>query len=139
MPLHLDIVTPEKKTFSAPVQSIYLPGVDGEMGVLPMHAGLITAIQPGILRYTENGKETELAIGSGFAEISQTTVKVLTDSALGEDQIDEEQTEAAIKRAQEKLAGVDHGMDPEEAEYLQTLISRQAAALKFKRRHQTSM
>ena len=137
MPLHLDIVTPEKKTFSAPVESIYLPAVDGEMGVLPMHAGLVTALQPGVLRYMQNGRETELAIGSGFAEIGQTLVKVLTDSALGEDQIDEEQTEAAIRRAEEKLAGIDHSMDAEEVAYLQGIISRQAAALKFKRRHQS--
>lgn len=137
MPLHLDIVTPEKKTFSAPVESIYLPAVDGEMGVLPMHAGLVTALQPGILRYTENGKETELAIGSGFAEIGHSVCKVLTDSALGEDQIDEEKTEAAIRSAKEKLAGIDTGMDPEEAEYLQNMISRQAAALKFKRREKS--
>ena len=134
MPLHLDIVTPEKKTFSAPVESIYLPGADGEMGVLPMHAGLVTALKPGILRYTQNGRETELAIGSGFAEIGQSICKVLTDSALGEDQIDEDQTAAAIKSAEEKLADIDHGMDPDEAEYLQNLISRQAAALQFKRR-----
>ncbi|MFU8894330.1 MAG: ATP synthase F1 subunit epsilon [Luteolibacter sp.] len=136
MPLHLDIVTPEKKVFSAPVESIYLPGADGEMGVLPMHAGLITALQPGVLRYSHDGTESELAIGSGFAEISQTLVTVLTDSALGEDQIDEEQTEVAIKRAEEKLATIDHSMDAEEVAYLEGLISRQAAALKFKRRHQ---
>jgi len=136
MPLHLDIVTPEKKVFSAPVESIYLPGADGEMGVLPMHSGLVTALQPGVLRYTHNGQEIEMAIGSGFAEVSQTLVKVLTDSALGEDQIDEEQTEAAIRRAEEKLAGIDHSMDAEEVAYLEGIISRQAAALKFKRRHQ---
>ena len=136
MPLHLDIVTPEKKVFSAPVESIYLPGADGEMGVLPMHAGLITALEPGIIRYAHDGKETEMAIGSGFAEISQTLVKVLTDSALGEDQIDEAQTEAAIKRSEERLAAIDHSFDAEEVAYLQGLISRQAAALKFKRRHQ---
>jgi F-type H+-transporting ATPase subunit epsilon len=136
MPLHLDIVTPEKKIFSAQVESVYLPGADGEMGVLPMHAGLITALEPGIIRYAHDGKEVEMAIGSGFAEISQTLVKVLTDSALGEGQIDEAQTETAIKRAEEKLAQIDHSIDAEEVAYLQGLISRQAAALKFKRRHQ---
>lgn len=136
MPLHLDIVTPEKKIFSAPVEFIYLPGADGEMGVLPMHAGLVTALQPGVLRYSHDDVESELAIGSGFAEISQTLVKVLTDSALGEDQIDEDQTEAAIKRAEERLASVDHSMDAEEVAYLEGMISRQAAALRFKRRHQ---
>lgn len=132
--MHLDIVTPEKKVFSAQVDSIYLPGADGEMGVLPMHSGLITALKPGVLRYSHDGVDHELAIGSGFAEINQTSVRVLTDSALGEDQIDEEQTQAAIKRAEEKLASIDHSMDAEEVAYLEALIARQAAALKFKRK-----
>jgi len=136
MALHLDIITPEKKVFSASVDSIYLPGADGEMGVLPMHSGLVTALQPGVLRYSHDGEEREMAIGSGFAEINQTMVKVLTDSALGEDQIDEEQTLAAIKRAEERLAGIDHSMDAEEVAYLEGIISRQMTALKFKRRHQ---
>ncbi len=138
MALHLDIVTPEKKVFSAAVEHVYLPGADGEMGVLPLHAGLVTALHPGVIRYYHNGTETELAIGSGFAEISQTHVKVLTDSALGEDQIDEQYAEEAIKRAEEKLATIDHSMNAEEVAYLQGLISRQAAALKFKRRHHSN-
>ena len=71
MPLQLDIVTPEKKAFSAPVDHVYLPGADGELGVLPMHAGLVTALKPGELRYLHNGQTTTLAIGSGFAEITQ--------------------------------------------------------------------
>ena len=51
MPLDLSIVTPEKTVFSESVENVYLPGVDGELGVLPMHAGLMTALKPGELRY----------------------------------------------------------------------------------------
>ena len=89
MPLHLDIVTPERKIFSDTVDNVYLPGADGEMGILPLHSGLVTALQPGELRYLHQGKIETLAIGSGFAEITQTQVIVLTDSALGEAEIDE--------------------------------------------------
>ncbi|MGA0853287.1 MAG: ATP synthase F1 subunit epsilon [Luteolibacter sp.] len=135
MPLQLDIVTPEKKAFSAPVDHVYLPGADGELGVLPMHAGLVTALKPGELRYLHNGQTTTLAIGSGFAEITQEKVVVLTDMALGEDEIDEKSTEEAIQRAQEKLKSVDHSMDAEEVAYLQSVISKSTAALRFKRRH----
>lgn len=134
MPLQLDIVTPEKKAFSAPVDYVYLPGADGELGVLPMHAGLVTALKPGELRYLQNGQTTTLAIGSGFAEITQEKVVVLTDMALGEDEIDEKSTEEAIERAQEKLKSVDHSMDAEEVAYLQSVISKSTAALRFKRR-----
>jgi F-type H+-transporting ATPase subunit epsilon len=135
MPLVLDIVTPEKKIFSGAVDNIYLPGVDGEMGILPSHAGLVTALKPGELRYLHEGKVEMLAIGSGFAEVTGTKVIVLTDSALGEAEIDEEHVEAAIQRANEKLASIDHNLDAEEVAYLQGIIARSTAALLFKRKH----
>jgi F-type H+-transporting ATPase subunit epsilon len=135
MPLELDIVTPEKKIFSGPVDNIYLPGVDGEMGILPSHAGLVTALKPGELRYLHEGKVEMLAIGSGFAEVTGTKVIVLTDSALGEAEIDEEHVEAAIQRANVKLASIDHNLDTEEVAYLQGIIARSTAALLFKRKH----
>ena len=134
MPLQLDIVTPEKKVFSEPVDNVYLPGADGELGVLPMHAGLVTALKPGELRYLHNGQVVTLAIGSGFAEITQEKVVVLTDMALGEAEIDEQSAEEAIKRAQEKLHSVDHSMDAEEVAYLQGVISKSTAAIAFKRK-----
>lgn len=136
MPLHLDIVTPEKKVFSAAVDNVYLPGVDGEMGILPQHAGLVTALQAGELRYLHQGQVVTLAIGSGFAEVTQEKVVVLTDMALGEAEIDEKQTEEAIERAKEQLHAVDHSLDAEEVAYLQGIISKSMAALTFKRKYQ---
>jgi len=135
MALTLDIVTPEKKIFSDTVDNVYLPGADGEMGILPQHAGLVTALQPGELRYLFKGKVETLAIGSGFAEVTQTKVIVLTDSALGETEIDEDKVEEAIKRAEEKLATVDHNLNAEEVAYLQGIIAKSAAALHFKRKY----
>ena len=135
MPFHLDIVTPEKKVFSDAVDNVYLPGADGEIGVLPMHAGLMTALKPGELRYLHNGQVVTLAIGSGFAEITQSKVVVLTDMALGEAEIDELSAEEAIQRAQEKLQNIDHGMDAEDVAYLHGIISRSTAAIQFKRKH----
>ncbi len=136
MPLHLEIVTPERKIFSDSVENVYLPGADGEMGILPNHAGLITALMPGELRYLRDGQVVTLAIGSGFAEVSHNKTVVLTDMALGESEIDEQATEDAIKRAEEKLLTVESGMDAEEVAYLQGIIAKQAAALRFKRKHQ---
>ncbi len=136
MPLHLEIVTPERKIFSDSVENVYLPGADGEMGILPNHAGLITALMPGELRYLRDGQVFTLAIGSGFAEVAHNKTVVLTDMALGESEIDEQATEEAIKRAEEKLLTVEHSMDAEEVAYLQGIIAKQAAALRFKRKHQ---
>lgn len=135
MSLHLEIVTPERKIFSDTVENVYLPGADGEMGILPSHAGLVTALQAGELRYLREGQISTLAIGSGFAEIGQNKAIVLTDMALGEAEIDEQATEEAIKRAEEKLQTVDHSMDAEEVAYLQGIIAKQSAALRFKRKH----
>ncbi|MES2477317.1 MAG: ATP synthase F1 subunit epsilon [Verrucomicrobiota bacterium] len=135
MALKLEIVTPEKKIFSDTVENVYLPGADGEMGILPMHAGLVTALQPGELRYQHRGEVQKLAIGSGFAEVTQTKVIVLTDSALGEADIDEAHVEEAIKRAHEKLAAVDHNLNTEEVAYLQGVIAKSTAALHFKRKY----
>jgi len=135
MSLHLDIVTPERKIFSDVVEHVYLPGADGEMGILPMHAGLVTALQAGEMRYLHKGQETTLAIGSGFAEVTQTKVVVLTDSALGESEIDESATEEAIKRAEEQLKGIDHSINAEEVAYLEGIIGRSTAALRFKRKY----
>ncbi|MEY4246058.1 MAG: synthase subunit epsilon [Verrucomicrobiota bacterium] len=135
MPLHLDIVTPEKKIFSDTVDNVYLPGADGEMGILPMHSGLVTALQPGELRYSYKGQIETLAVGSGFAEITQSQVIVLTDSALGEAEIDESHVEDAIKRAQERLASLDHSLNSEEVAYLQGIIAKSTAALTFKKKY----
>jgi F-type H+-transporting ATPase subunit epsilon len=135
MPLQLDIVTPEKKIFSDLVDNVYLPGADGEMGILPQHAGLVTALKPGELRFLHKGKVETLAIGSGFAEVTQTKVIVLTDSALGEAEIDEDHAEAAIKRAQEKIASIDHNVDFEELAQLQGIIAKSMSDLHFKRKY----
>jgi F-type H+-transporting ATPase subunit epsilon len=133
MPFLLDIVTPEKKVFSDNVDNVYLPGADGELGVLPQHAGLVTALQPGELRYLHDGKVETMAIGSGFAEITQTHVVVLTDMALGEHDIDISQMEAAIQRAKEELQSDEHSMDVEEIAFLQGTIAKSTAAINFKR------
>ena len=103
------------------------------MGVLELHAALVTALQPGELRYDKDGETHELAIGSGFAEVTQEKVSVLTDSAFGEDEIDEAVEEEAMKRAEEQLADVS-GKDAEEAAHLQSVIATNAARLLLKRK-----
>ena len=70
-----------------------------------------------------------------FAEIAQDKAVILTDMALGESEIDEKATEEAIARAHEKLSTVEHSMDVEEVAYLQGIIAKQSAALKFKRKY----
>ena len=133
MSLHLEIVTPEKKVFSDQVENVYLPGADGEMGVLEMHAALVSAVSAGELRYLKDGKVTELAIGTGFAEVTQEKVSVLTDVAFQEDEIDEDKVEAAMKRAEETLEGIDP-TDAEEYAAQQAVVASALAQLRLKRK-----
>ncbi|HEY1123260.1 MAG TPA: ATP synthase F1 subunit epsilon [Haloferula sp.] len=134
MALHLEIVTPEKKIFSDTVGNVYLPGADGELGILDGHAALVTALQPGELRYDKDGKTVILAIGTGFAEVTEHKVNVLTDMAMGEEQVDESKVEAAMKRAEEQLKGIGHDHDAEEVAHLQATIAKSMAQLRLKRR-----
>jgi len=133
MSLKLEIVTPEKKIFSDTVTDVYLPGAGGEMGVLELHAALVTALQPGELRYQKDGTTHELAIGTGFAEVTQEKVSVLTDSAFGDAEIDEAAEEAAMKRTEEKLVKLSTN-DAEEAARLQEIIATTEARLRLKRK-----
>ena len=132
--LHLEIVTPEKKIFSDKVTDVYLPGADGEIGVLSMHEAVVTALAPGELRYHKDGEEHDMAIGSGFAEITGDKVSVLTDTALGEDEIDEAAAEEAIKKAEEAIKNADQHKDPEEFAHLQGMLAANLAKLNYKRR-----
>lgn len=131
--LHLEIVTPEEKIFSDTVQDVYLPGADGEMGIYEMHAALVTALRPGELRYKKDGEVIPLAIGTGFAEVTQEKVTVLTDLAVDADAIDAEAVEKAKLAAEEALANVDSS-DAEELEFQQAIIERSVAQLRLKER-----
>ncbi len=134
MALHLEIVTPEKKIFSDTVGNVYLPGADGELGILDGHAALVTALHPGELRYEKNGQTVLMAIGTGFAEVTEHRVNVLTDMAAEAEQIDESKVEEAMKRAEQALANITHDHDAEEVAHLQAVIAKSMAQLRLKRR-----
>ena len=132
--LRLEIVTPEAKTFSDSVDSVVIPGVEGEIGVLPMHAPLMTLLEPGELRVMKNGEETRLAVGEGFVEITQEKIAVLTDMAVKESEIDESAAEVAIKRAEEAMRS--ERMSDEEQATTKAALMRSLALVKVKRRRQ---
>lgn len=137
MPLQLEIVTPEARIFSDTVDMVVLPGFEGEMGVLPMHAPLVTTLLPGELRYTKDGKTTDMAVGEGLVEITGTTARVLTDMAVGVEQIDEKAVEEALERARHALESLKHGEQQEEVAAVMAIIQRSAAQLHVKRRRRS--
>lgn len=134
MALTLDIVTPERKFFSGEVENVYLPGTEGELGILPGHVPLVTGVNPGELRYSVKGQVEELAIGAGFVEVTQEKVVVLTDLAVTDAEIDEKKVEEAMRRAEEQLTKIDHSENSEEVAALQGAIAKSMAQLKLKRK-----
>lgn len=133
--LILEIVTPEAKTFSGEVDMVVLPGVEGELGILPMHVPLMTQLLPGEVRILQGGKETDLVVGTGFVEVSQTHVSILTDMAMADTEIDEQAAEEAMKRAEAR--GKEKDLNSEEVAEIERAIARSLAQLKFKRRRRS--
>jgi F-type H+-transporting ATPase subunit epsilon len=130
--LRLEIVTPEAKTYSDDVDSVVIPGIDGELGVLPLHAPVMTLLEPGELRVLKGGQELRLAVGEGFVEITPEKVAVLTDMAVKESDIDESAAEEAIRRAEQAMSG--EKLTNEEYAANNAALLRSLALVKVKRR-----
>ena len=129
--LKLEIVTPERTAYSEDVEMVTLPGSEGELGVYPNHVPLLTTLNPGELRVLKEGKETFLAIGEGFVEVTASTVSVLTDMALDVTAIDESAAEAAVARAK---AAMKDDLTGEEVAAVQASLQKALAQLHVKRR-----
>jgi F-type H+-transporting ATPase subunit epsilon len=129
--LKLEIVTPETTAYSEDVEMVTLPGSEGELGVYPNHVPLLTTLNPGELRVLKGGKESFLAIGEGFVEITGSTVSVLTDMALKPAAIDESAAEAAVARAQ---AAMKEDLGKEECAAVTASLQKALAQLHVKRR-----
>ena len=137
MPLKLEIVTPEARIYSDEVDTVVLPGYEGEMGVLPAHSNLVTTLVPGELRITKGGKTIELAVGEGLVEVTGTVTRILTDAAVDADKIDEAAAEEAIARAKKTLENVKPGEQQEEVAAAMAAIERATIHLNIKRRRKT--
>jgi F-type H+-transporting ATPase subunit epsilon len=134
--LKLDIVTAERVVYSADVDIVIAPGVEGQLGILPHHAPLMTILQAGELVVRKGGQEDSLAISGGFLEVRPDRVIILADSAERAEEIDVARAEAARKRAEERLADRKvAGLDESRAEAaLQRAMARLSVADKMKRR-----
>jgi F-type H+-transporting ATPase subunit epsilon len=130
--LKLEIITPTARIFEGDVDSVLLPGIEGEMGILPRHEPLVTELAAGELQFVQKGQTQIFAIGEGFAEITGASVGVLTDGALAEKEIDEQAAEVAVKRAEELLKS--NTLEGEELEATQASLARSLAQIKVKRR-----
>jgi len=101
----LEVITAERVVYSDDVDMVLVPGVEGQLGILPRHAYLLTALAEGELVIRKAGQEDEyIAIGGGFMEVGPDHVTILADSAERAEEIDVARAEAARKRAEALLA-----------------------------------
>jgi len=104
MPLHLEVITPERSVYEDDVDMVIAPGSEGSLGILPHHAPLFTTLGPGEFRVKKGGVEEVLAVFGGFMDVRANRVVVLTDAAEHVEDIDASRAQEARDRAQQVLA-----------------------------------
>jgi len=130
--IHVDIVSPEGELFSGAATEVFAPASQGDLGIMPRHAPLLTLLKPGEVRVrTPGGEEHHFFVGGGALEVQPQRVTVLADTALRARDIDEAAALAARQRAEEALA--QKGGHMTEAEALAEL-ARVAALMKMLKR-----
>ena len=106
MTIRCEIVSQERMVYEGDADIVVLPGSDGEMGVLPHHAPLLTTLKFGIIKVRTKGQEQVFTVAGGVAEVQPSIITILADSAENVEEIDVNRAEAARLRAQEALSGV---------------------------------
>lgn len=103
--LQFEVITGERVVYQdSDVDMVVAPGAEGQLGILPRHAPLVTLLQPGELRVKKGGAETSMVVTGGFMEVTGDRVLVLADAAEHSEEIDLARAEEARRRAQERLA-----------------------------------
>lgn len=116
MTVHLDVVSAEEMIFSGRVETIQVTGSEGELGIYPGHAPLITALNPGMVRLVkQHGHEEMIYIAGGMLEVQPGNVTVLADTAVRAEDLDEAAAKEAKRRAEEHIANASADFDYAEA------------------------
>jgi F-type H+-transporting ATPase subunit epsilon len=130
--IRLEIVTPEATVYSEDVDMVTLPGIEGQMGVLPHHVRLMTLLTPGELIVRKAGHTDFMAVGEGLVDVTGERVSILTNMAIAVDKIDAAAAEEARQRAAARLK---EKISAEEVASVNASLARSLAQLKVKRRH----
>jgi F-type H+-transporting ATPase subunit epsilon len=129
--IRLEIVTPEATVYSEDVDMVTLPGVEGQLGVLPQHVRLMTQLVPGEMIVHKSGEDHFLAVGEGLVEITNDRVAIATNMAVAVESIDEAAAEEARQRAAARLR---EKLSSEEQASVKATLARSLAQLHVKRR-----
>jgi len=130
--IKLEIVTPQATVYSEDVDMVTLPGVEGQMGILPHHVRLMTQLVPGEMIVRKNGQVRFLAVGEGLVEVTGDRVAIVTDMAVATENIDEAKAEEARQRAAARLRDK---ISAAEVASVNASLARSLAQLRVKRRH----
>jgi len=101
--IQLEVVTPERRVLAEPVEMVTVPGLGGELGILPGHTPLISQLQTGILTYVDGGKSFQLHVSGGFVEVRDDHVAVLTEVAERPEEIDAARARLSRERLEKQL------------------------------------
>ena len=115
MPMMLEIITAERRVYGDEVDVLIAPGIDGQLGILPHHAPLMTMLQPGELTIRKGGQDTYLAVTGGFMEVLANQVSILADACERSEEIDETRAQEAMRRAQDRVDNQQSEMDLQQA------------------------
>ena len=135
MPLQLEIVSPERRAYTDEVDMVIVPGIDGQLGILPHHTRLISVLGVGELRIKKGGTEESLLISGGFVEVRPDKVIVMADLAEHSGEIDEARAAEARKRAEAELEQASDPVDIARVrDALQTALMRERIATRRRSR-----
>jgi F-type H+-transporting ATPase subunit epsilon len=135
MTLRLEVVSPEGRVFTDDVDMVVVPGIEGELGILPHHTPLVTALGTGELRIRQGGAVQFMLISGGFVEVRPDRVIVMADLAEHSDEIDESKAAEARKRAEQELEQAKDPVDIARVRAaLQTALMRERIATRRRSR-----
>ncbi|PKN93122.1 MAG: ATP synthase F1 subunit epsilon [Chloroflexi bacterium HGW-Chloroflexi-6] len=137
MPIRCEIVSQDRMVFEGDVDIVVLPGTDGEMGILPHHAPLLTTLKYGFIKVRAKSQEQIFTVAGGIAEIQPEIVTVLADAAENVQEIDVTRAESARKKAEEALSKVS-AEDADAYEKLEAALQRSNLRLDAVKRYRSS-
>jgi F-type H+-transporting ATPase subunit epsilon len=136
MTIRCEIVSQDRLVYEGDVDIVVLPGTDGEMGILPHHAPLLTTLQYGVIKVRHKAEEHVFTVAGGVAEVQPQIVTVLADAAENVQEIDTARAEEARRRAEEAISSV-HAEDVETYLALEAALRRSNLRLDAAKRYHT--
>lgn len=128
--IQLEVVTPERRVLAEPVDMVTVPGLGGELGILPGHTPLISQLQTGVLTYSQDGKSYPLHVSGGFVEVRDDHVSVLAEIAERPDEIDASRAKLSREKLEKQLnawSGSDEELEAARVEFDRSVVRLQLA------------